>query len=141
MADLIDRTQRFYKECLDNRNVDALDEFLAEDIIEHEAPPPGLTLKPGREGVKELISYYLAAFKPLTVNVHEQYRDGDTVISRITFHGTHVADLGGIPATGKSATVEGIDIMRFKGDRVVEHWGQFDGISMLEQLGVLPPMG
>jgi len=141
MADIKDVNRRFYKEVFDNRNVDAIDELLVENTIEHEQAPPGITLKAGREGVKQLINVYLEAFKPMTVQVQDQYQDGDTVITRATFSGTHSGDFAGMPATGKSFQVEGIDIVRFEGDRMAEHWGQFDVVGMLTQLGAIPPMG
>ncbi len=109
-------------------------------MIEHDAPPPGLVPKPGREGLKQILGVYLDAFTPLTVEVHAQYEDGDTVVSRVTFQGTHTGTFAGIPPTGNSVSVDAIDIVRFKGDRMAEHWSQLDGVAMLTQLGVMPPM-
>ena len=140
MADLKDLTLRFYKEVLENGNVAAVDDFVAVNAIEHEQPPPGVTREPGREGVKQLIKAYTDGFTSMSVQVHAQYRDGDTVISRVTFGGTHTGTFGGIPATGKHISAEGIDIIRFEGERMAEHWGQFDAVGMLTQLGVMPPM-
>jgi len=140
MPDLKNLTERFYKEVFDNRNIDALDEFIAADVVEHEEPPPGLVLEPGREGVKQMLSTYLGGFDPLGVTIHEQYQDGNTVIARVTFHGTHVGDFAGLPATGKSFSAQTIDIMRFEDGLVAEHWGQFDAVAMLTQLGAIPPM-
>ena len=141
MADLKDLNRRFYRDVFEKRNVDAIDDLLTEDVIEHEQPPPGVDMKPGREGVKQLCAAYLDGFNPLTVEVHEQYQDGDTVISRLTFHGTHSGTFAGMPATGKTISPDAIDIIRFEGDRMAEHWGQFDAVAMLTQLGAIPPMG
>jgi steroid delta-isomerase-like uncharacterized protein len=140
MADHKDVVQRFYKEVFENGNVDALDELVTENTVEHEPPPPGVAQKPGREGVKETCRAYIQAFRPLSVQVQHLYEDGDTVIAHVTYSGTHSGQFGPLPATGKSASVEGIDIMRFEGDQIAEHWGQFDGVGMLTQLGVIPPM-
>lgn len=140
MADLKDLTVRFYKEVLGNGNIAAIDDLLTENVVEHEQPPPGLTLKPGRAGVKELAKTYVDAFGPIAVQVHAQYQDGDTVVARVTFTGTHIGTFAGIPATNNQLSVEGIDIFRCEGDRIAEHWGQFDAVGMLVQLGALPPM-
>jgi steroid delta-isomerase-like uncharacterized protein len=140
MADQKDVVRRFYKEVFDNGNVSALDELLTENAVEHEQPPPGLTLKPGREGVKELIKVYLDAFSEWSVEVHDQIQEKDKVVSRVTYAGTHSGTFAGIPATGKRVTVDAFDEMRFEGDRMAEHWGLFDALGMLTQMGVIPPM-
>lgn len=140
MADLKDVNNRFYKEVFENRNLDAIDELVAEDMIEHEQPPPGMTLKRGRAGVKQMCEFYLDAFSPMSVEVHEQYQDGSTVVTHGTVHGTHKGTFAGIPPTGKSFTADVIDIIRFDGDRMAEHWGQTDSLGMLTQLGIIPPM-
>lgn len=140
MHDLKDLNQRFYKEVFENRDLAAIDRLLAPDAIEHEQPPPGMKMASGREGVKQLLATYLAAFDPLTVEVHQQYVDGDTVIARLTFHGTHRGELAGVAATGKRISADGIDITRFDGALIAQHWGQFDTVGMLTQLGALPPM-
>jgi predicted ester cyclase len=45
----------------------------------------------------------------------------------------------GIPATGKSIDVQAIDIVRFGDDGLAhEHWGVFDVMAMMQQLGVVP---
>jgi len=140
MSDHKDVILRFYKEVFENGNVDAVDELVTENAVEHQTPPPGFQRKPGREGIKDECRLYIEAFRPMSVEVHEQYQDGDTVITRSTFTGTHSGQFGQLPATGKSAAVEVIDITRFEGDKAAEHWGLIDAVGMLTQLGVIPPM-
>jgi predicted ester cyclase len=48
--------------------------------------------------------------------------------------GTHSAEFFGIPATGKKIKFNGIEILRIESDRIVERWGEWDGISIWEQL-------
>lgn len=140
MSDLKDLNRRFYKEVFENRNIDAIDDLLTDDFVEHEEPPPGIELAPGAEGVKQLCRIYLGAFDPLSVDVHAHYQDGDTVISRITLKGTHSGEFLGIPASGKTFAIAGVDIIRFEGDRAAEHWGLFDTMAMLTQIGAIPEM-
>jgi predicted ester cyclase len=142
MADLKQINLSFYRDAVDGRDLDKIDEYFAEDFVEHEHAkvPSGVELKPGREGAKDLLAAYLAAFKPFYVEVHQQYQDGDTVISRVTFHGTQVGAFARVAPTGRSFIVEGIDIYRFENGRIVEHWGKFDRLGMLAQLGAVPPM-
>ena len=140
MADLKDLSRRFYKEVFENCNLGAVDDLLDENAIEHEPPPPGLTMKKGREGVKQLLKVYLDAFSSWSVDVHDQIAEGDKVVCRVTYKGTHSGDFVGIAPTGKSVTVEAFDAFRYKGDRIVEHWAVFDALGMLTQMGVIPPM-
>jgi len=64
--------------------------------------------------------------------------EGDKVVARYTFHGTIKGDFMGIPAAGKSTTLTAIDILRFEGDKIAEHWGEADMLSMMQQLGAIP---
>ena len=43
-----------------------------------------------------------------------------------------------IPATGKRVEVNGAEILRFDGDKVVEHVLYFDNMSAFTQLGLIP---
>jgi predicted ester cyclase len=58
------------------------------------------------------------------------------VVTRWTAHGTHQGELLGIPATEKQAVVTGIAINRFAEDKIVEAWNNWDGLGMMQQLGV-----
>jgi predicted ester cyclase len=60
------------------------------------------------------------------------------VVVRWTNAGTHVGEFAGIPATGKTFTISGIDIYRVHDAQLCEHWHVIDQLSMLGQLGLLP---
>jgi len=64
--------------------------------------------------------------------------EGDTAATRWTAAGTHEGEMMGIPATGKRIRVEGMNFYRLANGRITDVWTQFDGISMLQQLGVMP---
>ena len=129
--------RRFYEACNDN-NLDAFDELMAADAVDHDLPPG---LPPGRDGVKAFLGMFLSAFPDLTFTIEDQIAEGDRVVTRWTATGTHNGELMGIPATGKQVTVTGLDINRFSGGKSVEHWGQFDQMGMMQQLGVIPMPG
>jgi predicted ester cyclase len=63
------------------------------------------------------------------------------VVVRWTTRGTHKGELMGIPATGKPVVVTGIDIFQISSGKVVESWINWDALGMMQQLGVIPPMG
>ena len=121
---------------INSHDVDGFDEVLSEDFVEHEETPG---LEPTREGVKEFFRMYFAAFPDLRFEPLDVITSGDKVVTRTRATGTHQGEFMGIPATGKAVDVPLIDIVRFGDDgRAREHWGVFDALRMLQQLGVVP---
>jgi steroid delta-isomerase-like uncharacterized protein len=127
--------RRFY-DLINARDVDGFVELLAEDFVEHEETPG---LAPTREGVKEFFAMYLAAFPDLHFHAEDVLASGDKAVARVRATGTHTGEFLGVPATGKSVDVQLIDIVRFDEDGLGrEHWGVFDALTMMQQLGVVP---
>ena len=115
-----------------------LDEVLADSYVDHN-PFPGQA--PGREGVTQIITDMRAAFPDLQVTQEDQIAEGDKVVTRWSASGTHQGDFQGIPPTGKRVDVSGIVIDRIAGGQIVDHWEQFDSMSMMIQLGAIPAPG
>jgi steroid delta-isomerase-like uncharacterized protein len=88
--------------------------------------------------LKQHIAYAEAAFPCYEMIVEDMLADKDEVAVRFTMRATHTGDYMGIPATGKQVAVPGIIIYRVADGKIVEHWMQFDAMSMLQQLGVRP---
>ncbi len=131
---------RRYFEAVNTRDPAILDDFLAKDYIDHNPPPyPGLAS--GLEGAKQAFEIGLVAFPDGYHQIEDQIADGNKVVTRVRGRGTHLGDFLGIPATGKQVTMEGITIHRILDGRIVEHWAQLDAVGLLQQLGVIPPMG
>ena len=130
--------RRFYTEAVTKGNVSVIDELTAPNFREHETIPG---FEPNREGVKKWITAFRVAFPDIQVIVNDVITQGDKLVARATFHGTHKGMFMGIPATGKKFQMEVIDILRFENGKVVEHWGQSDNLGMLTQLGVVTPPG
>jgi steroid delta-isomerase-like uncharacterized protein len=64
---------------------------------------------------------------------------GEKVVSRFTWTGTHKGTFLGIPATGKSVSVKGVVIDRIVGGKMTDSRILMDMLGMLQQLGVVPP--
>lgn len=131
--------RRFYDEALSKGKLSVLDELIAKEYVEHEPPPPGF--KTGIEGMKQGINEMRAGFPDLKVAVNEVISHGDKIVARSTFTGTHKGTFMSLPATGKRVSFEAIDIVRFAGGKAVEHWGVADNLSLMVQLGAVPPPG
>ena len=125
------------EEVLNKGNMQAVDELIAPNFVEHN-PFPGQA--PGVEGLKQAMVALRQAFPDLHVTVDEMLSDGDKVVIRSTMKGTHKGTFMNIPATGKQMSVEGIDILRISNGRAVEHWGVTDNLTMMQQLGLVPAM-
>lgn len=114
-------------------DIDAFDQILAADFVEHEEIPG---IPPTKEGVADFFRMMTAAFPDLAMTVQDVVDGGDKVVARVRLTGTHRGEFLGMPATGKAVDVQLIDIMRFADDGLVhEHWGVMDQMAMMEQLG------
>jgi steroid delta-isomerase-like uncharacterized protein len=112
-----------------------IQERFAPDFVNHSAPPG---LPPTREGNEMFSTAFRQAFPDYQVTIHEVIVEGDKVVTRKTFSGTHRAEWMGVPASGRKISFGGIDIVRIAGGKVVEHWGEFDMLTLLQQIGALP---
>lgn len=133
-----DLVRRFYRE-IDAGNIDALDELVAEDYLDHSpAPFPGIDA-PGREGLKQAFRLFWDA-TPGTHEIEDQIAEGDKVVTRLTARGSHRGDLPGIPATGNEMCMTATVVHRVANGRLVEKWSDKDVLAMLQQLNVIPPL-
>jgi steroid delta-isomerase-like uncharacterized protein len=116
-------------------DIDGFGDLLAEDFVEHEEMPG---LERSKEGVKQLFQMYRAAFPDLRMEVEDLLVSGDKAVARVRATGTHKGEFMGMPASGQSVDVQLIDITRFGDDGLAhEHWGVFDALSMMQQLGAI----
>lgn len=67
----------------------------------------------------------------------EVIAEQDKVVTRGTFSGTHRGEMFGIAPTGKQVTFSVVHVDRVVNGKVVEHWGQGDTITLMQQLGVV----
>jgi len=130
--------RRFYAE-IDAGNVDAMDELVAEDYVNHHPPPfPGLAT--GREGLKQAFRLFWEA-TPGRHEIEDQIAEGDKVVTRLRGRATFTGEILGIPPNGKVVEITGISIHRIADGKLVEHWAVIDQLGMLTQLGFVTPPG
>jgi steroid delta-isomerase-like uncharacterized protein len=73
-----------------------------------------------------------------TYEIHDQIAQGDLVVNRVTWRGVHSGTLAGVPATGRSIELRGINMFRVKDGRAVEQWAELDMLGLLQQIGAIP---
>jgi len=129
-------TMRRLYDLISAGDIDGFGEFVADDFVEHEDTPG---LEPTKEGVKQFFHMYRAAFPDLRMEAQDVLVSGDKAVARVRATGTHQGEFLGMAATGKSVDVQLIDITRFDDDGLArEHWGVFDALAMMQQLGAIP---
>ena len=124
---------RLYKQVLNQGNMDAADEIMADAYRSHEEDGTH-----GLAAFKQEIPAFHAAFPDLTFTLEELIISGDRVCHRWTARGTHQGKLMGIPPTGKQVTVTGTTIERIENGQIVESWPMMDRLGLMQQLGVIP---
>ncbi len=129
---------RFNEEILNQGKLEVLDEIVADDLVEHAAPPGW---PPGREGVRAWVTMFRDAFPDLNVQTIGVAAEGDEVWLHSLMTGTHTGEFMGIAPTGKSVTYTMFDRVRARDGKAVEHWGASDDLGLMTQLGVVPEMG
>jgi steroid delta-isomerase-like uncharacterized protein len=117
---------------------DALDDLIAEDIVDHNAVPGQA---PGRAGIKYWVTMMHDAFADLTGVVEDTVVEDDKIAARVTWHGTHRGDFVGIPGTGAPVDMQSVQILKFTDGAASEWWGTADVFGVLRQVGasVAPP--
>lgn len=130
--------RRFYEE-IDKGNIDAMDELVAEDYVDH-SPPPFPGLGSGRAGLKRVFKTFWEA-TPGSHRIEDQVAEGDRVVTRLTALGTHEADLPGIPRTGNDLEMTATVIHRIADGKLAEKWSNKDVLGFLQQLEVIPRPG
>lgn len=118
-------------------NLAAMDRYFSEDHLDHSAPSGQ---GEGLAGLKPIFAMFQSAFGEIHVSVDDQIAEGDKLVCRNTFRGTHQGPFFGIPATGRRVTVTQTHIFRMAEGKLTEHWSNSDDLSMLRQLGVIPEM-
>jgi steroid delta-isomerase-like uncharacterized protein len=126
---------QFFAAFTGRRDVEAAGDVLAEDAVIHQDAMPGPLNK---DAYKQVGAMFLAAFGDLGATIEEQIVQGDRVVTRVTWTGTHNGDLAGIPPTGRSFRVTGILIDRIANGQIVERWNVGDQLGMMMQLGLVP---
>ncbi|HSZ16797.1 MAG TPA: ester cyclase [Terracidiphilus sp.] len=125
----------FIEDVINQNRLDRADDLVQEDFVELD-PLPGQ--QQGREGLKGILASMRTAFPDIHWTIHEMVSEGDKVVSRFHWTGTHRAPFVGIPATGKSVLVHGVVIDRLEQGRMADSRILMDTLSLMQQLGVIP---
>lgn len=132
---------RNYEEIWNQGRLEVADEIVDEAFTDH---PPTRFFDVGRTGpasLKEAVSHFREAFPDFHDRMIRIVAQGDRVAYLGEISGTQDGELFGFPATGMPMRVLGVNFFRLANGKLVERWGQFDVLTMMQQLGLAPAPG
>jgi predicted ester cyclase len=123
-------------------NLGVVDELAAPDmLLQYSLHAP----RRGHDDIKRFMTDFRAAFPDLAFGgTADLIAEGDYVVGRWEGGGTHTGPafddflVGGLPArSGRRMRFSGITVLRVQGGKVAEEIGLDDGVTALQQLGLL----
>jgi steroid delta-isomerase-like uncharacterized protein len=131
--------RRMYEEVFNRRNLALVDELAAPESITHEAHLD--MAASGPEALRQVVRLLTTAFPDHHTTIEDLIAEGDKVVLRATFSGTHQGVFLGIAPTGRPFSQQQIHIVRITDGKVAEQWAVRDDLGMMRQLGVIPGPG
>ena len=132
-----DTIRRLFDEIINRGNLDAADELMTEDFVDH--GPMGVTH--GVEAFKEMVGMWRTAVPDVHCAVEEAFSSGDMVAWNVRTTGTHTGEMMGIPPTGNRIELLSPNVGRVRDGRVAEHWADQSMFQFLQQIGAIPEPG
>jgi len=130
-----DLVRRLIEE-VEKGNVDVIDELLAPDFVDHDLLPDQ---QPDREGYKLGLSEDHAAFSSLDITIEDQIAEGDKVVTRLTWRGTHDRKkFMNKPPKSKRVESTAIFIHRISEGKIKEEWSASDLMERVRELDDAP---
>jgi predicted ester cyclase len=131
--------RRWLKEGWSEGNLALADQLIDPGFVVHGAG--GQPTPSGPAGVKQLVAAWRTGFPDGQMNVDDLFAEGDKVVIRMTWTGTHRGGFYGHAPTGRRVSVTSIGIDRVANGKIVEGWGEVDMLGLYEQIGVIQRPG
>jgi predicted ester cyclase len=129
-------SRRFFEEIMPACDVEALREVVDPNAVDHPTRPGE---RPGVDGAIDTMLWLGRVFADQRWEVHAVIADGDMVGVHATHHARHVGTLMGIEPTGRTVAYDYAHFLRYRDGKAIEHWGVRDDMTLMRQLGVIPP--
>jgi predicted ester cyclase len=133
-ADPLDVVRRWYQ-ALRSASTGVLGTIIDDRFVNHGPIGAGVPMSSGRGGISDDVTSLHRAFPDLDVIVADIFAEHDKVVTRVIVRGTHLGSLPHIPPTARRTAVMGHEIWRVANGRILEHWGRFEDLDLLQQLG------
>lgn len=134
MTDYRELVRRIHDEVWNPTRPPAVEDFYAEDFRNHHSPPHVAD----RDDLRQYAIDVARGFPDHAITVLDEIEEGDRLVLRYTFRGTHTGEFAGMPPTGRRVDSTAVIIYRFADGKVAETWWHQDTYAVLQQLGVIP---
>jgi steroid delta-isomerase-like uncharacterized protein len=134
--------RRVYDDGFSRGDLEACAEIVASDYVDH--PPARFFDVPltGPASLQGAVRVFREGFPDLTDTVDQLIGEGNNIVVRSLWRGTHNGTFVDIPPTGKLVEITGINFFRLGTDgKIVERFGSFDALGMMQQMGLAPAPG
>lgn len=125
--------EAFHRRLWGGGDVSAIDDVIAPDAVTHWGDFESNTV----EAVRADVERYFAGFTDVATRIDDLLGDGDKVVLRWSTTGRHTGPYGKVAPTGRTVTMDGVDVYRISGGRIVEAWSMWDGLGVYQQLGLV----
>jgi steroid delta-isomerase-like uncharacterized protein len=113
------------------------DSNFTNDVVMHASPSDVV----GIDSAKAYYANFLTGFSNIQFTIKDVFGQGEKLVKYWNFKGTHTGLFFGIPATGKSVSLDGTTLVRMANGKIAEERDFFDNLDFMTQLGLMPPAG
>jgi predicted ester cyclase len=133
--------RRLVEEVQNRHRLECIEEFFDLNFINHLEASEQSSAFNAVERAKIVFGQLFTAFPDLHATIQDQVAEGDKVVTRKIFRGTHQGEFMGVAPTGRQIEFAVIDILRLENGKIVEHWAVQDRLALMQQLGLLAVAG
>lgn len=130
----IENYEALWNDIVNNGNIDAINETNFTKDVTIIIAPENIV---GIEAFKAFYQNYLTGFSEISFSINEAFGQDEKLVKHWTFKGKHTGEFFGMPATGKSVSLDGVTIAKMKDGKIAQEQDFMDNMSFMQQLGVV----
>lgn len=119
---------KYWEQCWNLHEPDGLDSTHAIAFAQN-----GVAI--GVPKFKEGLASFFQSFPDISISIEDIMAKDDKVLMRVHYRGTHLGDYCGIPATGRTISLGGLELFLLIDGKIVSHWHEMDHLAILQQIG------
>lgn len=137
--DELARLNGAFYDAMNAKDLDTILSMMDDAVVDHQLPPE---MPQGKEGAAAFFNMMFGSAPDMRFEILDMLVAGNRAAIRSRVTGTQTGPFMDMPGTGKPFDVEGIDIVEVSDEgKLLEHWGIFDFMGMMQQTGLVPSPG